>query len=124
MLLKQNHRYNRPYDGYSLYFNGSRKFVDLPWLKELVDKHFKQKEEKMGDIVYANLGNKLKSEQFIIGSQHKVTGLFSASTNPGIHNSKIAACKEAERLAGNDADKRFVVLQVVGVVTNNQVVWE
>lgn len=48
---------------------------------------------------------------YIIGSIHKTTGQWSISASPVEHVSYTKAVKEAERLAGIDTSKDFVVLQ-------------
>lgn len=49
---------------------------------------------------------------WIIGSIHKKTGNFSVAEKPAIHTKFSKAEKEAERLAGNHADKHFIVMEL------------
>jgi hypothetical protein len=66
----------------------------------------------------------MKTGNYIVGSLNKTTGVFSAVQNPKIHLMEHLAKDEAVRLARNETQKEFVVLQVVSVVTVNDVVWK
>lgn len=60
--------------------------------------------------------------QFIIGSKHKVTGVFSMSTNPKIQTDYRVAVTEAQRLATLDSSKKFIVLEVKDVLFTKDIV--
>lgn len=64
----------------------------------------------------------LPKGQFIIGSLSNA-GL-SVAREPSRHSTQEKAAAEAERLARLDTSKEFVVLQVVGSVRVNSVVWK
>lgn len=67
--------------------------------------------------------NKLESGQFMVGSQHKKTGRISFSETPKIHPTLTSAREEAERLASISNDKNFVVVEVKGVASVANVIW-
>lgn len=59
---------------------------------------------------------------WIVGS-HK-NGNFSVSAQPMQHATEPKARAEAERLASLDPSKKFIVLEIKGLVTVAQHVWE
>jgi len=68
------------------------------------------------------LNFKQKNTGFIVGSI--TDGKFSIAQTPHFHETWDAACIEAERLAMNLRNKKFVVLEIRGVVEACDVVWE
>lgn len=68
--------------------------------------------------------SQMKTGQFIVGSIDKSTGVFSATSQPMAHLTKGAAKTEATRLAGIYKTKKYVVLEVGGIVSATDVVWE
>ena len=117
-------RYDRFESGYQLYYNGKRGFVSISELVALIQQHkFNQENENMNTTKFANTSNKLKSGDYIIGSQLKSDGSVSFSTNPAIQSSLAVARTEATRLAKIDNSKRFMVLEVKGVAEVQDIVW-
>lgn len=66
----------------------------------------------------------MKRDTFIVGSVDKQTGAFSATQFPREHGSAVEANNEAQRLAGINPNKKFAVLRVLGIVSQNNIVWE
>jgi hypothetical protein len=85
------------------------------WLTEAFTKIDYEKEKEMG---------KLKKGDIIIGSQHKTTGAISIAAEPKVHTNLLTAQQEGERLAKVTTDKKFVVLEVKGVVSVATTIWE
>lgn len=59
----------------------------------------------------------IKKGDLIIGSVHKTTGLVSISDKPVPHTNFMSAQLEGERLAKEFPQKKFVVLEVKGIVS-------
>lgn len=58
----------------------------------------------------------IASQEVLVAGQEVRGGVFSMSSHPHIHNNLSEAVTEAERLAGRNSNKRFVVLRVESVV--------
>lgn len=116
--LAVNYRYNRYEEGFNLFCRGKRGFIPVSKLREIV-KHNegKQMSHFAGDRF-------IKSGDFIVGSQQKVGGAVSFAANAAIHSNASQAKTEAARLANLDKNKRFMVCQIVGVASVNDVNWE
>jgi hypothetical protein len=63
-------------------------------------------------------------EKFIIGSISKVSGEFSISKKPAIHDNFLTAQRECERLSRIHTDKQFVCFQIKGICQAVQISWE
>ncbi len=63
----------------------------------------------------------IHSNQFIVVTIHKQTGRFSMSDRPKVHASYGDALHEAQRLAGEFTNRKFIVVAVVAVAENNPV---
>lgn len=110
--------------GYRLYNNGKTRFFSLEELKGTVELHkikCSLKEEKK--MSQANTGVPVKGN-FIVGSLSKVNGALSFSAFPSRHTTWTAANNEAARLAQSVKDKKFIVVEVKGIVSVSDVVWE
>lgn len=79
---------------------------------------------------YITIDTSIKKEDtlvkgdLIIGSIHKTTGALSFSANPKVQPNFLTASQEAERLAKLNTEKKFVVVEVKGIVSVNNVAWE
>lgn len=75
---------------------------------------------------FINNANTVKNFKgnFIIGSIHKQNGQVSVSPNPSAHDTRAEADAEAARLATTMPDKKFLILQVVGIASTQNVVFE
>lgn len=60
----------------------------------------------------------------IVGSITKSGGRWSVAPLPQAHETGLQASAEAARLAKIHTEKKFVVLEVKGIVAFNDVVWE
>lgn len=65
----------------------------------------------------------LSKGNYIVGSIHKTRGTFSVASNPSIKMNLSDARREAERLAGMNTEKRFVVWRCEGVVESTSTRW-
>lgn len=113
---------------YELWRNGKSYTVFVKELQKVADEHFKSKEIMNPTtlaVTHINGRPTLKRGNYIIGSQHKETGLISMTTdNPVQHTTKEYAESEASRLAKLFTAKRFVILEVVGTASVADVIWE
>lgn len=98
-------------EGYYLWENGHSEFWTLQRLNRL-----KLKSKLKGNT-------EMKKGDHIVGSIHKQSGAFSTTAHPMLHTSFHEAAKEAERLAKTCPEKKFVVLEIKGVVSVNDVIW-
>lgn len=71
---------------------------------------------------YLSAENRIKTGHWIVGSL--IRNSFSTSNNPETHKSELEARIEAQRLATQEPTKKFVVLEVKGIVSISQHVWE
>lgn len=84
-------------------------------------------EERVEEVTVKQEGvsmnaNEIKRGDFIVGSIG-VNGL-SFANHPKIHKDSLSAKLEAERLAKTNQGKKFVVVEVKGVVEVANVVWQ
>lgn len=121
--------------GYMLYNNGAQKYFKI---SELIAYYFKQKVKIQRDELqshsnkkedqmkygYSNSNNGVQTGSYIVGSLLKSTNAFSTSGDPAGHKTRDAANTEAQRLARMHPDKKFVVLEVKGVVSVGDAVWQ
>ena len=63
----------------------------------------------------------IHSNQFMVLEMHKQTGKFSMSDKPKIHTSYGSALHEAQRLAGEFTNRKFIVVAVAAVAENKTV---
>lgn len=66
----------------------------------------------------------MKKGNFIIGSIHKVTGEISFAKKPYIHTNFMSASNEAEKLAKQFQEKKFIVVECKGICSVQQTIWE
>jgi hypothetical protein len=85
---------------------------------------FQQGRNKMAKIDNAPTTNALEFKgKFLVGSIHKKTGAVSFSVSPARHETQDSACHEAARLAGQCAEKHYMVVNVTDIATQNTVVF-
>lgn len=82
--------------------------------------HFHNQYKKLNNAMTA----KEAKGKFIIGSISKLSNRVSVSPDPKIHDTRADADDKAVRLASEYRDKKFLILQVVGVVTAQDIVFE
>jgi hypothetical protein len=101
-------------DWLSSYHELNNRMVGIQNLANVINAVKQKKEEGM------------KKGNYLIGSlsHNGAAAEFSASKTPALHSNKILACNEAERLARLTPGKRFVVMEVVGVVEVAAVKWD
>ena len=63
----------------------------------------------------------IHSNQFLVLSMRKSDGCFSMSNFPQVHASYPEALHEAQRLAGLEKDKKFIVVAVAAVAEQRPV---
>lgn len=120
IALQRPNQWNDYEGGYCVSIDGKRCHLTEKYLHQL------EKEEKEVTVINNNYTANPADwkTKFIIGSLDKSNGVFSVQPNPARQPSKAAAQKEAERLAQTFKDKKFVVLEVIGIASVQDVVWE
>lgn len=107
--------------GYQLYYRGKRKFFSVKALRaeaELFKISKILKKEKVMSVRVPKKGD------FLVGSLTKSNGAMSFSAYPGCHETLPKANQEATRLAQTVKDKKFIVVEVKGIASCQDVVWE
>lgn len=110
--------------GYKLYNDGISKFYSIQELNTIVERNKLRKIREEMNTTKTSVSGALQTGDWMIGSITKATGVFSAAQGPARHLNEYSARKEAERLAGIDKSKKFVVLKVAGIASVSDINWE
>lgn len=117
------------YDGrvgwYELWRNGKGHSVYLKELQDVANEYIKREEIKMSVSSKINGLPVIVRDKYIIGSQHKTTGLLSVTASaPMQHYDLHTAQQEAARLAKVCPEKKFIVFKTEAIASVNEVNWE